>query len=301
MITRIQALNYRCLRHVDVTLDRFHVLVGPNASGKSTLFDVIAFVGDFIRDGLEDAIAKRTYNFQDLVWGRPTDDLGFELALEIEIPADLRSNLRTEQKFHTYRYEIAVREIENVPHVHCERGILVAGQPTQGTSQTVRRSFPEPSQPPKTILSGDYPDNSLVALERNFEGLKITTEVQISGSSKGEAPARVLFRATAERPTGVPSSVPGQESLSGFVVPSTKTGPVLRPHLPDAAAPRTVKDVALRLSGKTDRAIRQLELTYGGGKTHTLITLYHLFRDPGALPDSPTVTAFREHVGENLP
>ena len=62
-----------------------------------------------------------------------------------------------------------------------------------------------------------------------------------------------------------------------------------------------VKDVALRLAGKTDRAIRQLELTYGGGKTHTLITLYHLFRNPGTLPDSPTVTAFREHVGEKLP
>ena len=28
MITRIQALNYRCLRYVDVALDRFHVLVG---------------------------------------------------------------------------------------------------------------------------------------------------------------------------------------------------------------------------------------------------------------------------------
>ena len=62
-----------------------------------------------------------------------------------------------------------------------------------------------------------------------------------------------------------------------------------------------VKDVALRLSGKTDRAIRQLELTYGGGKTHTLVTLYHLFRDPAGLPESPTVTAFREHVGEPLP
>ena len=36
MIRRLQALNYRCLRYVDVRLDRFHVLVGPNASGKST-------------------------------------------------------------------------------------------------------------------------------------------------------------------------------------------------------------------------------------------------------------------------
>ena len=62
-----------------------------------------------------------------------------------------------------------------------------------------------------------------------------------------------------------------------------------------------VKDVASRLAGKSDRAIRQLELTYGGGKTHTLITLYHLFRDPAGLPDSPTVKAFQEHVGHALP
>ena len=44
MVRRIQALNYRCLRHVDVRLDgNFHILVGPNASGKSTLMDIIAF------------------------------------------------------------------------------------------------------------------------------------------------------------------------------------------------------------------------------------------------------------------
>ena len=36
------------------------------------------------------------------------------------------------------------------------------------------------------------------------------------------------------------------------------------------------KDVVLRLAGKNDKAVRQLELTYGGGKTHTLITLFHL-------------------------
>ena len=36
------------------------------------------------------------------------------------------------------------------------------------------------------------------------------------------------------------------------------------------------KDVCARLAGKNDKAVRQLELTYGGGKTHTLITLYHL-------------------------
>ena len=36
-----------------------------------------------------------------------------------------------------------------------------------------------------------------------------------------------------------------------------------------------VRDVVLRLAGKNDKAVRQLELTYGG-KTHTLITMRHL-------------------------
>ena len=62
-----------------------------------------------------------------------------------------------------------------------------------------------------------------------------------------------------------------------------------------------VRDVAGRLAGRSDKAVRQLELTYGGGKTHTLITLHHLFRDPAKLPDLPAVREFREHVGHDLP
>ena len=62
-----------------------------------------------------------------------------------------------------------------------------------------------------------------------------------------------------------------------------------------------MKDVASRLAGKSDKAVRQLELTYGGGKTHTLITQHHLFRDPATLPDLPAVREFREHVGADLP
>ena len=60
-----------------------------------------------------------------------------------------------------------------------------------------------------------------------------------------------------------------------------------------------VQDVAARLAGQSDKAVRQLELTYGGGKTHTLITLYHLFREPDTLPDLPAVREFR--AGGALP
>src|SRR4029453_15474251 len=57
------------------------------------------------------------------------------------------------------------------------------------------------------------------------------------------------------------------------------------------------KDVITRLAGKHDKAIRQLELTYGGGKTHTLITLFHVVHDPAQLPQLPSVAEFTEHIG----
>ena len=70
---------------------------------------------------------------------------------------------------------------------------------------------------------------------------------------------------------------------------------------PTHALRELVKDVAERLAGKSPKAVRQLELTYGGGKTHTLITLYHLFRDPAALSEVKAVQEFRQHVGAELP
>ena len=61
------------------------------------------------------------------------------------------------------------------------------------------------------------------------------------------------------------------------------------------------RDVVLRLAGKNDKAVRQLELTYGGGKTHTLITLHHLVNDPANLPDLPAVREFIETIGQTPP
>ena len=60
------------------------------------------------------------------------------------------------------------------------------------------------------------------------------------------------------------------------------------------------KDVVLRLAGRNTKAVRQLELTYGGGKTHTLVTLRHLAHDPDALPNLPAVEQFKSHAGAAL-
>ena len=67
MITRIEAKQYRSFRTLNQSLGPLHILVGPNGSGKSVFMDVIAFLRDFVSNGLEAAVSERTENFQDLV------------------------------------------------------------------------------------------------------------------------------------------------------------------------------------------------------------------------------------------
>ncbi len=48
-------------------------MVGPNASGKTTFLDIMAFLGQFVSDGLEAAVGDRTRNFQ-ICYGREKVD-----------------------------------------------------------------------------------------------------------------------------------------------------------------------------------------------------------------------------------
>ena len=92
-LRRIRAVNFRCLRNVDVELDEFHVLVGANGSGKSALFDALLFVGDSLLLGLDRATERRTGDFRDLVWGRPDSGLSFELTFELDVPKAIRDEI----------------------------------------------------------------------------------------------------------------------------------------------------------------------------------------------------------------
>jgi len=64
--TQIEAKNFRCLHDVRQSLGAFHILVGPNASGKTTFFDVLALLGRLVSSGLEAALS--THNLYDLFW-----------------------------------------------------------------------------------------------------------------------------------------------------------------------------------------------------------------------------------------
>jgi len=150
MIRRIEALNFRCLRHVEQTLNNFHILVGPNASGKTTFLDVVAFLGDLVSDGPDAAIANRTQNLQDLVWRR----LGpcFELAVELNVPEDRRHKLDKPSRG-VARYEVAIGTDSETAEwaILAEKLLLKGRQKYQPSSQ--RLLFPQAVEPPKALIT----------------------------------------------------------------------------------------------------------------------------------------------------
>jgi len=105
MIRLVEALHYRCLLDVRRELGPFHVLVGPNASGKSTFLDVIAFLRDLLAHGVEKAVSDRSPSLLDLVWMRKTKR--FDLAVELEIPVDRKARL-PQDAYDRARYEVAI-------------------------------------------------------------------------------------------------------------------------------------------------------------------------------------------------
>lgn len=150
MISLIEALNYRCLRYVRQPLGPFHVMVGPNASGKTSFLDVPAFLRDLVTRGLLDAVFSRTRNFSDLVW--QGEDAGFELAIEVGIPDRIVKSLGDARGYDTVRYELAVRLDSDSKAIAIvgEQGILETRRPEPPPERPL---FPELRDRPATLLT----------------------------------------------------------------------------------------------------------------------------------------------------
>jgi predicted ATPase len=58
-ITKVWAKNFRSIEYAELELGPLTVLVGPNASGKSNLLDILRFLADAARDGLEATVTRR--------------------------------------------------------------------------------------------------------------------------------------------------------------------------------------------------------------------------------------------------
>ncbi len=152
MIVEIEALSYRCLRDVRQPLAPFQVLIGPNASGKSTFLDVIAFLADVVREkeGVASAVADRAPDVRDLVWMRQGDS--FELAVEAAIPESLQN--RRNGLYGRVRYEVRVGLHAGTQEINLLSETLWLRPEPVGNGEHVeaqRALFPMPPSPRETI------------------------------------------------------------------------------------------------------------------------------------------------------
>ena len=185
IVSRIEALGFRSLRYVSQRLEPFQVLVGPNASGKSTFLDVIAFLGDLQRVGLDLAVTGnghgvplRATDPRHLTWMR--DGAAFELAVEAIIPGGLRECLKNGSA-NVCRYEIKV-DVSGPLRI-AEETLWLKPNESLGT-ECQRIDFPNPPEPPQRIVID--PEKRAPARWRRV-------------ISRGSEPERVTFRSETSR------------------------------------------------------------------------------------------------------
>ena len=151
--TRVEALGYRSLRYVAQDLGPFHVLVGPNASGKSTFLDVLAFLGDIVRVGAQAAvegeprlgIPHRAPDGKHLTWLRQGHRI--EFVVEFSVPPSRVARLKNGSE-KACRYEVAL-DVSGPLQIVAETLWL---RPPAKPVAAQRSLFPQSTEPPQNIV-----------------------------------------------------------------------------------------------------------------------------------------------------
>jgi predicted ATPase len=140
MISRVEVSNYRCLKRISQNLNPFQILVGPNASGKTTFLDVITFMSDIVNRGVDDAIITRSPNYLDLTWSGLGGDI--EMAIECRIPDSVNKLMEESQEMKFIRYELKIGLSEMNEHaIKGERIIIFKRNEDQ--TRVARTLFPD--------------------------------------------------------------------------------------------------------------------------------------------------------------
>lgn len=151
MFTRIQTRHFRSLKSVDRTLSPFQALVGPNASGKTTFLDVIAFLGELMRNrgDVLRTVQDRSSVFESLLW--KGEGQAFQLAVEAAIPEVMKTLMgEDKQQMRVVRYEVEIGTAAE--EVGLNRETLWLGEETSALGSHVRDSFPALRLEVPTIL-----------------------------------------------------------------------------------------------------------------------------------------------------
>lgn len=180
MLSKIEALNYRCLRYVSQPLEAFHVLVGPNASGKTTFFEVVAFLSDLLSDGIDSAVRQVTPDPMDLMFARCGEK--FELAVEAQVPQEIDGNW-SDQRSIRYEVAIGIDAKTSEPSIISESVQFVSG--SSGIAPLQKSLFPDVVTPPESLCQGKRRRSTKSIVRKNADSGKDNFYPEKKESGKG--------------------------------------------------------------------------------------------------------------------
>jgi len=86
MIRKIKAKSFKSLKNIEVGFEKFNVLIGPNASGKSNFIDIFSFLSEMtLRRDLREILELRG-GFERVVFSK---EAKFEIEIEISVNDEL--------------------------------------------------------------------------------------------------------------------------------------------------------------------------------------------------------------------
>lgn len=134
MIQLLQAKNFRMLRSNSVALQPYQVLVGQNATGKSTFFGALQFISDVVKHGIRYPVELNTTNFYDFCFD-PSEPLSLAVELSLPESSDLERWLR-------YEIQIGITE-EHGLQVLRENLFLLPAKYSGNSSSPIHLDVPE--------------------------------------------------------------------------------------------------------------------------------------------------------------
>ncbi|MFP4465958.1 MAG: methylation-associated defense system AAA family ATPase MAD3 [Candidatus Goldiibacteriota bacterium] len=158
MINSIEVSNFRCLYYINQKLNDFQVLIGANASGKTTFIDTVSFLSDIVKFGIDEAVEKRSSNFLDLTYLGKGGDI--ELGIVLELPKKIIEKYH-DKNYKYIRYEIRVGlDEETQQHSIIEESALLLKEDALQNNRVQKELFPALAEKPKTILNKKYQPKS---------------------------------------------------------------------------------------------------------------------------------------------
>ena len=139
------------------------MLVGPNASGKTTFLDVVGFLSDLLNEGVETAVRMRTSNFYDLTFAGKGGEI--QLAVEARIPAGILAKMGNQYPY--IRYEVALGIDEDGQVAIFEEAVFQVPDPPKTYQKALFPSYLGESGPLLIANNSKAPKRGIIKNKRN--------------------------------------------------------------------------------------------------------------------------------------